>query len=214
MAGNLLAGALYANYYDIDYAAILPSLAPEQHRKRWQFSRPAAIVDNAFAQLCAARAGVRIGTWSPATNGMIIEQQQILTIQNLAALFAGTGAAVLLRPDLGELAMTSFTWICRRQQAKVDDWHAKLIMIKNTAYAWRQMVFFLAVLPAADVSAFLREAGAHLATQSAQCQARLGPAMRGLELAVAGVSLDSDVAIAAGARRFTGWSVDRHWMLA
>lgn len=66
---------------------------------------------------------------------MIIEQQQILTTQNLAALFAGLNLPDALRGQLGEMAKQCFRWICRRQQMKVGNWHARLIMLKNTAYA-------------------------------------------------------------------------------
>ena len=88
-----------------------------------------------------------LGTWDPATNGMIIEQQQILTTQNLAALLAGLGLTDAIRFRLGEMARYCFHWICERQQMKIDRWHARLIMVKNTAYAWRQMIFFLSLLP-------------------------------------------------------------------
>ena len=87
---------------------------------------------------------------------MIVEQQQILTTQNLAVLFQELGLTATLRDQLGDLAKECFQWICQRQQMKINDWHAKLIMVKNTAYAWRQMIFFLALLPPHDLVLFCK----------------------------------------------------------
>jgi hypothetical protein len=81
-----------------------------------------------------------------ARNGAIIEQEQILTTHNLAVLVDGLGLRDALEPRLPELARRCFTWICWRQQLKSADWRSRLHMVKNTAYAWRQMVFFLWLL--------------------------------------------------------------------
>jgi hypothetical protein len=175
-----------------------------------------------FVTLCAVRAGVSLGGWDPASNGMIIEQQQILTSQNLAVLFAALHLADALRDQLDDLARHCFRWICQRQQVKiveprrlpeVDLWHARLIQVKNTAYAWRQMIFFLALLPQPAVTAFLHWAEAHLNQQPATFRQRFRPALTGLRLASEGHGLDSDAARQAGAQRFLGWSKTRHWLL-
>jgi hypothetical protein len=169
---------------------------------------------DSLAQLCAERAGVPLpswspaslllGTWSPATNGMIIEQQQILTTQNLAALFAALDLRTALSPELPDMARRCFEWICKRQQVRIDDRHAKLVMLKNTAYAWRQMIFFLALLPQAEVDDFAAWADAHLAAQSPGFQERFGPALAGLRAAAAG---------RRDGKPFLGWSRERHWLI-
>ena len=98
---------------------------------------------------------------------------------------------------------------------KIDDWHVRLIMIKNTAYAWRQMVFFLALLPHDGAAAFLQWAEAYLSAQPEAFRNRFRPGpFDGLRLASEGRSLDSDAARASGARRFVGWSKARHWLLS
>lgn len=130
---------------------------------------------------------------------MIIEQQAILTTQNLAALFVGVDLPQALRNQLAEMARQNFSWICRRQQMKVDTWHAGLIMLKNTAYAWRQMVFFLALLADSSVADFPQD---HLDKQTEDFRSRFRPALKGLALAADGRSIDSDSAKALGARRF------------
>jgi hypothetical protein len=92
-AGGLLDGTLYARYYDIDYVKVreIPAQKESEQPMTW-WGTP--VHPDAFAQLCAARAGVDLGSWDPATNGMIIEQQQIITTQNLAALFVGLGLTI------------------------------------------------------------------------------------------------------------------------
>ena len=76
LAGRLLAGRLYARYYDIDYAALPADVdepAVHSHRRAQAARRPRA----------AAR--------SVAANGMVIEQAQILTTHNLATLAGPLG---------------------------------------------------------------------------------------------------------------------------
>lgn len=144
---------------------------------------------------------------------MIIEQQQILTTQNLAALFVGLDLEDALRGRLSEMVKECFKWICRRHQMKVDRWHAKLIMLKNTAYAWRQMVFFLALLSERNVSEFLQWAAAHLDAQGRDFRVRFQPALQGLVLAANGESIEHASTSARNARRFLGWSKTQHWLL-
>jgi hypothetical protein len=175
------------------------------------WSRPTT--SGAFAQLCAERAGVKLGGWDPATNGMIIEQQQILTSQNLAVLFAELHLADALRERLAEMARHCFEWVCQRQQVKVNHWHGRLIQVKNTAYAWRQMIFYLALLPHPAVAEFVRWAEEHLNQQPEAFRNRFRPALTGLALASENCGIDSDSAKQAGAKRFLGWSKARHWLL-
>jgi hypothetical protein len=76
---------------------------------RWSGQR---IEGDALAKLSAQRANVKLGTWHPATNGCVLEQQQILTTQNLSLLFGDLGLKSLLRPHLGSMARRCFEWIC------------------------------------------------------------------------------------------------------
>jgi hypothetical protein len=179
IAVELLEGTLYATYYDLDGAVIRAIPVPQKPKpqKKGPFS-PRAYVPpppDPLAELCAARAGVSLGTWKPAINGMIVEQQQILTTQNLAALYTGLNLTKALQPHLQQMAMTCFEWICRRLQVKARH-HAQLIAVKNSTYAWRQMIFYLSLLPADDVASFLTWAETHLASQPQAFRDRFGPA--------------------------------------
>ena len=214
-AGALLAGTLYERYYGIDFAAVR-ALASERARRRQAERegvsarhRPADPSLIAFATLCSRRAhlGERPG-WSIAGNGAVIEQQQILTTQNLATLYGGLALESTLGPVLPGLAERCFRWICLRQQRRVHGRHAGLIMLKKTGYAWRQMIFFLALLPDADQPAFLDWMRQHLAAQSAAFRARFAPAVTGLASAMAGRGATDD-----GGRPFLGWAVGDHWLM-
>jgi hypothetical protein len=87
-------------------------------------------------------------------------------------------------------------------------------MVKNAAYAWRQMIFFLALLPDREVADFLQWAEDHLKEQAEEFQNRFRPALKGLVLAAEGHSIDSDYARKQGASRYLGWSTTKHWLLA
>ena len=130
-AADVLGHTLYATYYGIDYRQIreVEDAQPHKPARVGWFRRPAEHQSSPFADLCAARAGVRLGSWDPATNGMIIEQQQILTTQNLAVLFARLDLAGALGEQLADLPRQCFRWICQRQQIKAYDFHTRLIQV-------------------------------------------------------------------------------------
>jgi hypothetical protein len=212
-AANLVDGTLYARYFGIDYGRVrrIPDSPEKPERRSFWPSTP--VIPDPFADFCASRAGVSIGTWDAATNGMIIEQQQILTTQNLAVLCMGLDLVDDLNSQFGTMAKECFRWICQRQQMKIDKWHARLIMLKNTAYAWRQMVFFLALLPGSELTGFCHWAQSLFDEQEEHFRTRFSPALRGLFLTVEGQDLESEAAHRLGVRRFLGWSKEGHWLL-
>ena len=209
-AADVIEGSLYANYYGIDCGEIRRLTSSAKTTKKGWLQKATA---DPFAEMCSCRAGVPLGTWDPATNGMIIEQQQILTTQNLAALLTGLCLTDAIRVRLGGMARYCFQWICERQQMKIDRWHARLIMVKNTAYAWRQMIFFVSLLPKGEASDFLHWASEHLESQQKDFVTRFRPALQGLTLAAEEHLNDDLAARNFGARRFLGWSKEQHWLL-
>lgn len=211
-SAKLIAGTLYARYYDID--TDLLAVLPEQRRSKrssnhWQQSNNR----DALAKLCAQRANATFGTCSPATNGTIIEQQQILTTQNLALLLGELELKTLLHHRMSALALTCFEWICRRQQMQIKLYHARLVMLKNTAYAWRQMVFFLSMLDGDSLRSALDKLETHFAAQSCDFRERFLPAMVGLRVAAAGHRLTFNRQKIEGGKVFLGWSTERHWLM-
>jgi len=128
ISGSMLQGSLYARYYEIDYTDLSERIARNAaYAKRG---------NHWFAEMCASRAGVKLGGWAVAKNGKVIEQQQIITTQNLAVLYQQLELAELLQPELATMALRTFDWICNRLDLN-QSWHAKLISLKNSAYAWR-----------------------------------------------------------------------------
>jgi hypothetical protein len=210
-AAVFLEDTLYSRYYGIDCNALrgLPEAKPEPTRRLW-FGRNREMPTNPFTELCILRAGADRPTGRDvARNGMVIEQAQILTSHNLALLFDTFRLAETLRGELRGMSERCFRWICRRQQVKSDMWHAKLIMLKQTAYAWRQMIFFVSLLPLEEQQGFIVWAEDHLLQQAVDYRGRFAPALRGLVLAREGRSFEES----KDARRFLGWTQKRHWLL-
>jgi hypothetical protein len=81
--------------------------------------------------------------------------------------------------------------------------------VKNCAYAWRQLVFFLSAAPPGAPEAFLPQAAACLGQQPPAFQSRFRPALIGLANAMQGHPVEED-----GGQRFLGWSTGKHWLLA
>lgn len=204
LAFEMLQGSLYADYYQID-AAEMGKLHDSRAGDRQ--------VQTRFAQLCARRAGVQLGRRRPASNGMIIEQQQILTTQNLAALILGLDLRDSLQSRFGGMAQSCFRWICRRNQLRVDDWHARLIRVKNSAYAWRQMVFFLSMLPSEELESTLDWMEGYYTKQSEQFQLRFLPVFDGLKACASARTSSSTLPAEKQACQFLGWSETGHWLL-
>jgi len=199
VSARLLAGTLYQRYYAIDVDEIAQLSTAER-------------ISSAFAAICERRAAPldSKSRSRAARNGKVIEQAQILTTHNLAVLFDALPLrdqrAALLRP----VAETCFTWAIRRLQLRTKTWHQMLVNVKNAAYAWRQMVFYASV--GADAPDFVGWARAKVDDTDAAFRRRFEPAIRGLELAVAGVASDDAAFVGGGGRVFTGWSTDRHWL--
>ncbi|MEU5806017.1 hypothetical protein [Streptomyces sp. NPDC047718] len=225
VATDLLDGTLYARYYGIDGAAVR-SMAVVQAAER--LARDAGVrtaagpaTAPAFAGMCAERAdaardrpagsgGGASRSWSPAANGTVIEQAQILTTHNLAVLVRHAGIA----PAAGweALARACFTTACRLV-ARVEGHPRPLATVKDAAYAWRQMLFHLSLCTPDRQAAFVEWAAAEAARRPWHTAARLGPAVAGLRMVAAGGAFGADGTAHGGlARRFLGWSTDGHWM--
>jgi len=213
MAAVRLRGTVYARYYDLPCDKLL---ALGDVKTKWGVA-----TSPGFLALCkagasaASEAGVKAPRYgSPARNGAILEQAQILTTHNLVVLYEGLQLKGLLEDREAELARQCFVWVCKRLQVTAPSWHAKLIALKNCAYAWRQMLFFLSVANAAEQAAFAQWAEAHFAAQDEVFRDAFGPAFEGLRRVLRGETLEATGRAGEGvpARRFLGWSVGKHWL--
>ncbi|MFI6944060.1 hypothetical protein ACIBI4_32805 [Streptomyces sp. NPDC050418] len=201
VAARLLGGSLYERYYGIDYAAV-GELAPGEGKAGGESTA-------AFAQLCARRAGGEGGGWSVAANGKVIEQAQILTTHNLAVLVHSAG----LESAWEDLARRTFARTCRIVRQVPGNPRA-LRKVKDAAYAWRQLVFFLSLCDKAARERVLAWLDEETAAHPPEVARRLAPAVAGLRHTAAGGSFGADGTAGPGARRFLGWSTRGHWLLA
>ncbi|MFJ6783351.1 hypothetical protein [Streptomyces yangpuensis] len=206
---DLLEDSLYPRYYGIDCAAVR-SMAVVHAADGLGRTRPARTAP-AFDRLCGERAGTDTArSWSPAGNGTVIEQAQILTTHNLAVLVRHAGIA----PEAGWEALTEkgFTAVCRLV-ARIHGHPRPLGTIKDAAYAWRQTLFFLSLCPPGRQAALVQRMAAEAAGQPWHTAARLAPVIAGLRLVAGGGTFDADgTALGGLARRFQGWTTTGHWM--
>jgi hypothetical protein len=204
-AARLLSGSLYERYYGLTFARVL-SFEP----KRSQYGVPTS---PELAALCKELARSDGNGSYVARNGTVIEQAQILTTHNLATLFEDREFATTMRGHLPDMAKRCFAWICSRLQTASGDWKAQMQLMKNAAYAWRQMIFYLSLLGADELASSLAGAKAHFETRTAPFRARFAPVVQGLEGVIEGKAFDEAGRLPSGGRRLLGWSVGRHWLL-
>ena len=200
-AGRAMKGSLYEHYYGIHYDQILEI---DDAGRSWF----GVATSKLFDSLCERRAGVAPREYrSVARNGKIIEQEQILTTHNLAVLVYGLDLEDELRPIARDLARGCLSWILRRLERDRG-----LKSIKNAAYAWRQMVFFLSLTGSEVVEELIVWADDQLTKVDANLRARFKPILNGLALAHQGGSLDrppDELEV----RRFLGWTTRYpHWL--
>jgi hypothetical protein len=206
VAGKLLSGSLYARYYGVPYDRIATMRAEGRQHERSTCPE--------LARLCSELAGATsVGRGSPAANGTVIEQQQIITTHNLATLFASLSLDDQLRCELPELSRSCYTWFLDRLERIPSGWVQRLRVVKQAAYAWRQMLFFLSRASAAEQVAFLAWAQAELAKRPERVRTGFCPAMRGLETAIGGQAPHATDPGSPAGVRFLGWTIGRHWLL-
>ena len=180
VAATLLRGSLYERAYALPFDRVL-----------------ALPVDKAststFAALCASLSSGSAGSRGVAANGRVIEQQQLLTTHNLAVLVSTASLSSSTSLSWTALAQQCLDAVLalRRQPAK--DPRDVLVKHKVGAFAWRQMVFFLALADDDSVDAWRASVSPSLAAQPA-----LLPFWRGLQKAV-------DGHVAAVDERYLGW---------
>lgn len=200
IAGDLLSDSAYSKYYGLDYSRIT---TPAEHNRLFSFKNKSV---DTFSEYCRELAGPNAQRgWSVAANGIVIEQQQILTTQNLAALFSALDLQHTLSDRLVDLARACFIWICRKQQLKLTDYHAALVVMKNTAYAWRQMIVFVSLASRdrrIEFAAWLQQ---ELLKQEPAFAERFEPIVAELRAV-----LEGQRATVSRADRFLGWSIGKH----
>jgi hypothetical protein len=183
VAARMLAGSIYERYYLVNFGEVEKI---NDVSKSW-FGTPTS---TAFATLCFRLAGssAMSRSYSVAANGKVIEQQQILTTHNLAVLFDALGLADSLGTRLEDLLVNCFRWICKEadKPSVGVPFKTQLQRAKNMAYAWRQMLFFLAMLPKESVSSQITRLGRLLSEQTPKAREFLAEKLEGLRQASVG----------------------------
>ncbi|MEM9072951.1 MAG: hypothetical protein AAGE52_30870 [Myxococcota bacterium] len=210
LAYELLEGTLYARYYDLSPIA-------EPAPRRGLFSRWGKQTDPGFGTLCGWRAkeagafrNRSDGGGFVAQNGAELEQMQILTTYNLASLVVGLDLHRELERRGAELARKALSWALTRQAQLPRDRMARLRLTKNTAYAWRQAIFFLSFADSAQQRQVVGEIRQEFGPYDLK---HLAPALDGLSAVVRGARFDAAGRRPSGERRFLGWSCGPHWAL-
>lgn len=209
IASRSLAGSLYARYYDLPDPGFWSQPRP-RHALVRRWGKQTA---QDFAELCAEGAKeaqvAGAGSWV-AGNGTVLEQSQILTTHNLVTLIEALGLGEEIRQLAPDLADRILDWVVRRQTQPGPHRHAALQMVKNTAYAWRQALFFLGRCDEETQRAAV--ARLRQRVTDAGIQDRFAPAVDGLAHIVAGGRFTSHGTVDGHtARRFLGWTVGPHW---
>lgn len=208
LASRLLEDTLYARYYD------LPPPKPETAPRRGLLSRWGKKTEPGFDSLCSSRsAEAGSGGGFVAKNGAVLEQMQILTTYNLASLVEGLELHGELRRRGAHLAQKALRWAFSRQARLPEDHLPRLRTTKNTAYAWRQAIFFLSFVDGSEQRRVVGDLLGEFAAKDSTTFARLQPAFAGLSAVVDGARFDVKGRGPKGERRFLGWALGQHWVL-
>lgn len=174
VAGRALRGSLYERYYGIDYGAVL------------------TVVDDLGA-LCRARAGAR------ASRDAVAEQSRILTTHNLTVLVEELN----LRIDRQALARRAFQRVLRLARRLATHPRPERVL-RDLADAWRQALFFLSPLRAAEIGEFLAWARPLVAAQPAHARAVLTPTLNGMRDLLGSGTFDAQGMSSSGRRLVAG----------
>ncbi|NUR99398.1 MAG: hypothetical protein HOV67_29590 [Kribbellaceae bacterium] len=207
VASRVLSGTLYARYYDLP--EVWTPVEPARRRLRIRWGKPVA---EDFAAECGRRAleaQMPQSAGYVARNGTVLEQSQILTTHNLAVLIDALRLTDWLRDAAPDLAERAFSWAIHRQTQPASSWITGLQGLKNTAYAWRQAIFYLSFCDSTEQ----REVLAKVVDSATVLGPRFAPAVAGLVEVVAGGRFDATGRTTDGGRRLLGWSSGPHWCM-
>ena len=216
VSADVMANTVYARYFDLPPATMWPAIDEpggaflDRVRERWG-KRTA----EDFTRVCNERAREAAhGDGSlVARNGTVIEQSQILTTHNLAPLVSRLDLSDRVAESATDAASRAFAWIVKEQNTQYSSWRSQLQMLKNTAYAWRQALFFLSFVDASEQRRVADDLKTLAAEQAGEWHQRFAPVLAGLDAILDGGRFDADGRVGASGRRYLGWSVGPHWLL-
>lgn len=199
-AVDVIEGTLYHRYYAIDTDGIRAMRADTTRHGR-------ATADALVARCRARRADALRHARHVTASGIELEQLQVLTTHDLAALVAVPGLRDRLDP--ATMATACLDHLTDALAEMPPLWGSRLRLVKNAAYAWRQMVFWLSLAGPAAQHGLLWHARDRLASRRYDAlRPRMQPALIGLESAIGGRPVDT-----GGGRVVYGWTPGDHFLL-
>lgn len=213
VAAQLLDETPYARYYDLPSAQHWSTGVGRRLADRVRVRWGKEVSDDfaATAALRAREAGSGDGSYV-ARNGAVIEQSQILTTHNLAALTATLELEERLYERGGAMASAALKWMVEQQLMNRRDWRSKLQSTKNCAYALRQALFFLSMTDPVEQRRVVDQFGASVDERGDRL-VHLRPVVAGVRGVFDGRRFDERGRMSDGGRRLLGWSVGPHWLL-
>jgi hypothetical protein len=163
-----------------------------------------------FAALCQRRAGPAPGSFVVA-NGMVIEQQQILTTQNLAVLVSACAAKDELISSAAALVTGCARAMVRMLGQIPAKSRARLRLGKDVAYACRQLLFFASLRPRAKFAGMVDDVAAVFAESDSVAGKLLQHVLIGLRQVATGKPIEV-AAAPATPQRLLAWSAGPHWL--
>ena len=221
-AAGLLRGTLYERYYGLNYAYFEKRInaASNSITAKKSSAGQKTLLELAVKEHMDKTPGLYPNY--VVENGMQIERAQIYTTHNLASLIAEN---IRLEHSYEELAAMAFKHSQRlivRGVKSMRQRHNYLRAVKNSAYAWRQALFFLSLAPAETVDATIR-AAEELFLQAlgqdvaGELFARLKSSAHAHSECAESGRADSERAISGRAdekaRPFMGWTAGPHWIV-
>lgn len=208
-----LRGSLYARYYRIDaqalHAAVMPAVEAERAQAAYSASARSAPNNQALKQASKQaiarwndmpdpfvahlrqRVGVPAQDGGIAVNGAVVEQMLVVSTANLAPLAMHFDWA--RTPARWQAAATqAFAHLCaqlqlpvRADEAGQPDARVLAERVRRAGASWRQVVFLLSLLPAAEQAQTLQAMATHL-PQSHHVAGALRPMLADLRACVTG----------------------------
>lgn len=153
-----------------------------------------------LGEFCSQRAGDKKrqgGSWV-AQNGMVIEQAMILTSHNMASVLENFDLDV----NFSASVLKCFDFVVKTLREVPATRYLELIALKNSAYAWRQMLALLTQLDRNEQEACFRRMQEKFSAEAPSFQKFFEPIFRGLEQTLNRDRIQNEI--------FLGWSSGRH----
>jgi len=201
-AEKVLAGSVYERYFDLHAA--------------FQQVADVSFDPFAFGVLCELRAGftTRSSQNMQKRKDCIVEQLQVMTSNNLAALVVSLGLVESIDVNWDDLVLSTWQWVLAKLEDPPEEEDARGLVCREVATAWRQLIFYLAL--ASSQKTAISKMGFHLHEVSG----KFGDAMHchlhafliaPLQKALDGETVGKEYALLGNVPGSRHWLLDLEW---